>query len=107
KRLIDTGTNQPVSVLAALEATTLTPPAKPPVSPVQGEFLDQNGVNDPAALSNDDFEGKINGARDQKQGLQALELDPYRDVALVYAPHPPDNGPAINRAIIDHCERMR
>ncbi len=106
KRLIDTGTNQPVSVLGALDATVAVP-AKPPASPATGEFLDQAGANDPNALGKDDFEGLVAGGRDQKQGLQALELDPYRDVALVYAPHPPDNGPDIVRAIIDHCERMK
>lgn len=105
KRLIDTGTNQPVSVLASIESTVAAP-TKP--QPTQGEFLDQNGIDDPSdKVGKDDFEGLVAGGRDQKQGLQALETDPYRGVALVYAPHPPDNGPDIVRAIIDHCERMK
>jgi Bacteriophage tail sheath protein len=103
KRLIDSGTNQPVSVLASLEARVPTP-AKP--APTEGEFL-AGGVDDPNPLGKDDFDGKVAGGRDQVQGLQALELDPFREIALVYAPHPPDNGVDINRAIIDHCERMR
>ena len=103
KRLIDADTNRPVSVLAFLEAT-VSAPAKP--APTNGEFL-EGGVNDAAQLGKDDFDGGVDGGRDQQSGLQALELDPFREVALVYAPHPPDNGDDINRAIIDHCEKMR
>ena len=106
KRLIDTGTNQTVSALVSLDATSSTP-AKPPLSPPAGELLDQNGEDDRNALGPDDFKGAKAGGRDQVQGLEALELDPYREVALVYAPHPPDNGPDIQRAVIDHCEKMR
>ena len=107
KRLIDSGTNQSVSALASLE-TAVSAPAKPQPNNPNGEFLDQDGINDPKALNADDFEGKVAPpGREQVAGLQALELDPYRDVALVYAPHPPDNGVDIVRAIIDHCERMR
>jgi len=102
KRLIDSSTNQPVSVLGFLEATTDTP-AKP--APTTGEFL-AGGLDD-AALDNADFKGIPNGNRTQVQGLAALELDPYRDVALLHAPHPPDDGKDTNKAIIDHCERMR
>jgi phage tail sheath protein FI len=51
--------------------------------------------------------GDVSGGREELQGLRALELDPYRDVSLVYAPHPPENGDDIQRAVIDHCERMR
>lgn len=103
KRLIDNATNQPVSVLGFLEATASSP-AKP--APTEGEFL-EDGEDDEAALGADDFDGRPTGDRVQIQGLRALELDPYRDVALVHAPHPPDNGPDIVRKIIDHCENMR
>jgi phage tail sheath protein FI len=34
-------------------------------------------------------------------------LDAFRDVALVYAPYPPDNQVPIFQAIIDHCELLR
>src|SRR6185369_4548132 len=105
KRLIDSGTNQPVSVLAYLDAATSTP-AKPSPNAEEGEFL-ENGLDDTKLLDKADFDGAVDGGRDQVQGLQALELDPYRDVALVYAPHPPDNGVDIVRAVIDHCEKMR
>lgn len=101
KRLIDSATNQPVSVLGFLEAT-VSSPAKP--APTTGEFL-EGGEDDTAPLGPDDFEGKPKGDRVQIQGLEAL--DPSREVALIHAPHPPDNGPDIVRKIIDHCENMR
>jgi phage tail sheath protein FI len=104
KRLVNSATNQPVSALAGLDSTVATP-TKP--APTDGDFLDTDGADDANALGSDDFEGLISGGRDQVQGLQALELDPFRDVALVYAPHPPADDEAINRRIIDHCERMR
>jgi len=107
KRLIDSGTNQTVSALISLESLTSTP-AKPPLSAEAGGFLDQDGLDDTVTpIGADDFQGLKAGGRDQVQGLEALELDPYRDVALVYAPHPPDNQVDINRKIIDHCEKMR
>jgi Bacteriophage tail sheath protein len=106
KRMIDSSTNQTVSALVRLDSA-LTAPTKPPLSPPTGNVLDQNGSDDPNALGADDFDGKIAGGRDQVQGLAALELDPYRDVALVYAPRPFDNEADIVRKIIDHCEKMR
>ena len=39
-----------------------------------------------------------------RQGLAALELDAYRDVALVYAPGAGDDVAAV---VVDHCERLR
>ncbi|HKY41572.1 MAG TPA: phage tail sheath family protein [Pyrinomonadaceae bacterium] len=106
KRLIDASTNQTVSALVRLDSASSTP-AKPPLSPATGNLLDQNGADDPNDLGADDFQGAIQGGRDQLQGLNALELDPFRDVALVYAPHPPANPVDIVRKVIDHCEKMR
>src|SRR6266851_1679964 len=106
KRLIDSSTNQTVSALVRLDATNATP-GKPPAGPDDGEFLGANGTDDPKVLDAADFQGAKTGGRDQIQGLNALELDPYRDVALVYAPLPPDNDDLIGKAIIDHCEKMR
>ena len=42
--------------------------------------------------------------RTVEQGLAALELDPYRDVALVYAPGVSTD---IAKEIVIHCENMR
>ena len=105
KRLIDTSTNLPISALASIERTGGTD-SKPTNTAETGELLDQDGADDTDPLGVDDFSGRpvVQG---EEFGLAALELDPFRDVALVYAPHPPDNGIDIARAIIDHCENMR
>lgn len=42
--------------------------------------------------------------RPYPQGLAALELDPYREVSLVYAP---GQSAIVNKAVITHCEKMR
>jgi phage tail sheath protein FI len=65
-----------------------------------------NGGDEPVALGPDDFEGRVDPAvgRPIPQGLAALELDPYRDVALVYAPNASAD---IARRIVSHCERLR
>src|SRR5207247_3229346 len=82
-------------------------PAKPPKSPDKGAFLDPNGKDNSKALGADDFQGDIAGGRDQLQGLDALELDPYRDIALAYAPHPPDNGPRSEERRVGKGRRVR
>jgi hypothetical protein len=105
QRLID-NTGQPVSALGTITRTAGTD-SQPSPTAETGEFLDQNGADDPAALGADDFTGDKIGGRLELSGLHALELDSCRDVALVYAPHPPDNGPDIIRKIIDHSERQR
>jgi phage tail sheath protein FI len=53
-----------------------------------------------------DFKGEVDMANERitAQGLAALELDPYRDVALVYAPNVDD---AVAKEIVTHCEKMR
>ena len=61
--------------------------------------------NHQPALIRADYEGLPKDARIEAQGLAALELDPYRDVALVYAPAVADR--AITQAIISHCENLR
>lgn len=66
-------------------------------------LLADQGVDD-AALDSADFVGETLAARNEPQGLAALELDPYREVALVYAPNVDQ---PIQLAIIGHCERMR
>jgi phage tail sheath protein FI len=66
-------------------------------------LLTDGGVED-AALDSGDYLGEPAGVRSESQGLDALKLDPYREVALVYAP-------AVDKdtqlAIISHCENMR
>jgi phage tail sheath protein FI len=106
KRLTDTASNLPLSALAGLIRTSGTD-SKPPLTADTGEFLDAQGSDDTNPLAADDFTGDpIAGVRDI-QGLRALEQDPFREVALVYAPYPPQNQIAINKAVISHCERLR
>ncbi|WP_374476772.1 phage tail sheath family protein [Zoogloea sp.] len=69
------------------------------------EYVPLSGGNDGSAIGSDDFQGLIQGNRKAFQGLSALLLDPYRDVALVHAPGQDD--PSITNALISHCENQR
>lgn len=72
--------------------------------PADGAQALANGADDNAALGTDDFKGlAIAGVR-PIQGLAALELDPYRDIALVHAP---GVGFEIAKEIVTHCEKLR
>jgi uncharacterized protein len=66
-----------------------------------------DGAEGTAALDINDFKGGKAGEAGRQateQGLAALELDPYRDVALVYAPGVEYE---IAKEIVAHCERLR
>jgi phage tail sheath protein FI len=99
KRLINTSTNQSVSALIDLTNAN-SAPNNPPPAP--GDFLDTDG-NEPPIPGIADFnptDGRI-------QGLAALDLDPYRDVALIYAPSPRVDTDRIPKAIFDYCEKRK
>lgn len=74
------------------------------VRPADGAQILAGGADDPAALGPDDYTGLRDGGRQTEQGLTALELDPYREVALVYAPNVSVD---IVSRVVSHCERMR
>lgn len=79
----------------------------PGESPTQSGQQLAGGSDGDAALGVDDYRGDKAGQGGRQfveQGLVALELDPYRDVALVYAPGVEYD---IAREIVNHCERMR
>jgi phage tail sheath protein FI len=100
KRLTDN------SALIVLALNAGADPKSRPAA-VDGATLD-GGADDPGDVGADDFVGDIApGLREDLQGLAALELDPYRDVSLVYAPHPAVDPANIARKVVDHCERMR
>jgi phage tail sheath protein FI len=65
-------------------------------------------VGTDVALIADDFDGLLTPDRREYQGLSALDLDPYREVALVYAPGMTirDNQ-AIVQLIVDRSEENR
>jgi phage tail sheath protein FI len=80
--------------------------APPDARPPNGSLaLPDGGADDPAPLDSADYAGAPAGTRQDVQGLSALELDPYRDIALVYAPGVDDKATVLG--IITHCEKMR
>jgi uncharacterized protein len=96
---------EPNSALAWLDADGASPAPRPD----NGDWdLLANGA-DGATPGVDDFRGeKVPGQRETVQGLEALKLDAFRDVALVHAPRAPVNDPdALDIAIITHCEENR
>jgi phage tail sheath protein FI len=79
----------------------------PNVRPDAGEAMLSGGQDDATAIGVDDFVGEPAGTRTDPQGLDALKLDAFREVALVYAPHPAQDSLPIAKAVIDHCELKR
>jgi len=70
--------------------------------------LDTTGAVAPAAITAIDFKGEPDATIGrERQGLEALNLDPFRDVALVYAPFPPDGHADVAREVVTHCENNR
>ncbi|MEA3037507.1 MAG: uncharacterized protein QOE79_20 [Sphingomonadales bacterium] len=70
--------------------------------------LDQNrldGGTDGDALIPGDFAGDELADADKRTGLAALNLDPYRDIAIVAAPG--QTAKEFLLPVIDHCERNR
>ncbi|HLK48662.1 MAG TPA: phage tail sheath family protein [Bryobacteraceae bacterium] len=106
KRLVDTSTNRPLTTLGTIDTTLpgAIPANKPPLTANSGEFLDGNAVDDPNPLTDADYDGAMGQGRLELQGLQALNLDSFRDVSLIYAPHAHDNAVAIETKIKDYCE---
>jgi hypothetical protein len=75
--------------------------AKPANNP--GSLLTGGDAND-LSVSAADFNGQFDDALPD-QGLEALKLDQYREVALVYAPGITDKDTVSD--IITHCEDLR
>ena len=99
KRLTNTETNESVSALIKLTNAVTPPTAKPPAK--AGSFLESGSdVTEPPGTA--DF-----NPTDREQGLAALDLDPFRDIALMHAPFPRKDADAINKAIFDYCEKRR
>src|ERR1044072_2151440 len=89
------------SALGVLVRPVGVPPGARPGNGIQ---VLGGGADDAAALDVADYQGLKLGGRTVVQGLSALELDPYRAVALVYAPAVSND---ITPAIISHCEKER
>jgi hypothetical protein len=87
---------------AFVELIRTGPPGSAPAKQIAQ--LATNGA-DGAAPDIADYQGLVQlPQRALPQGLAALELDPYRDVALVYAPGAPV---LIAKAVVAHCEKLR
>lgn len=97
KRLLD------ASALAKLEPSADATPGSIPALTPAALALTTNG-DDGAELTQADYEGDALPEGRAPQGLEALTLDPYRDVALVYAPAVPYE---FAKAIVSHCELLR
>jgi uncharacterized protein len=74
--------------------------------PSTKEGFMSGGKDDPTPVKVIDFIGDWGDGK-QPTGLLALELDPFRDVSLVYAPYPRNEAQMIAQAVIDHCERIK
>ena len=90
------------SSLAVLVRSAVAPDGARPAD--GATLLTDQGANDPNPLGPDDYDGLLQGNRTEAQGLAVLELDPYRDVALVYAPAVSKD---IALKIINHCELLK
>jgi phage tail sheath protein FI len=73
------------------------------IPPVTASLQLANG-KDGNPVDSADFVGEVLAPRLAPQGLTALELDPYREVALVYAPGAPVD---VNLKVIEHCENLK
>ena len=76
--------------------------------PIELELTLFSGGAEGAAVTVADYCNDTEADVRKWQGLQALLLDQYRDVALVYAPHTPgDAAQTIAKKVIAHCEKQR
>jgi phage tail sheath protein FI len=91
------------STLSGIERTAGTPAS----APAEGEGLLENGFDDPDLVGLDDYVGEPSGNRGEAQGLAALIMDPFREVALVHAPYPATQRLEVAQAVIAHCESLK
>lgn len=75
--------------------------------PAEGDWDALSNGSEGATPGTADFEGEKAGTRDTEQGLAALSLDAFREVALVHAPYPQIDAAAIYDKIKNHCELNR
>lgn len=101
---LDKGETNQGTASSALGVLVRKAGAPPGARPANNAQALTGGVDDPAGIGVADYSGLPAPTRPQAQGLAALELDPFRDVALVYAP---GVGTNVAQAIVSHCERLR
>lgn len=71
--------------------------------PANGAYTFTGG-DDLGQLTDDDYIGLPTAGRPEPQGLEALKLDAYREISLVYAPAVVESTAKL---IVDHCEKQR
>src|SRR5262249_1043807 len=89
---------------SALGVLVRKPGAPPGARPGDGALALADGTEDSTGLQSDDYVGAPIPRAPSGEGLSARELDPYRDVALVYAPAVDTD---IAKKIVAHCENLR
>ena len=99
---LDKGETNQGSDSSALGVLVRNAGVAPGTRPSNAANVLDGGADDQAVLGPDDYNGLRNGIA--VQGLAALELDQFREVALVYAPSVSTD---IVRGIITHCEKLR
>jgi len=77
------------------------------ISPARDKGGLDGGADGSGETGKSDFQGDPADQRVLPQGLSALELDPYRDVALVYAPYHAPSPHLVAEAVVTHCEKMK
>lgn len=92
------------STLGLLVRAVNAPDGARPDNNENGGLL-AGGTEDPSPIAKDDLVGSFEDPNKPPQGLEALRLDPYREVALVYAPGMVDQD--MVDPIITHCEDLR
>ena len=97
------GKRLPLAGSSALVTLLRRPGAAAGARPADGATMLAGGVDGSETLGVDDYRGLATSTRPGRQGLAALELDAYRDVALVYAP---GAGDEVAAAVVDHCDRL-
>jgi len=100
----DKGTSNQGPDSSGLGILVRVPGALADAQPAIGIYTLSAGADDPAALTDADYKGLPSATRPDPQGLEALKLDPYREVALVYAPAVPETT---SHAIVDYCDDLR
>ncbi|HEV8237839.1 MAG TPA: phage tail sheath family protein, partial [Thermoanaerobaculia bacterium] len=88
----------------ALVTLVRRPQAAAGTWPANGAAMLAGGADGGAPPSVDDYRGLPTSSRPEPQGLAALELAAYREVALVYAP---GVGDGVAAAVVEHCDRLR
>ena len=92
--------NDNSSLITLSVADGTAPPGVPVEQAVTQKLGGGSDGNDPTVV---EYVGD-NADPQLRRGLAALDLDPYREVSIVYAPNAEDD---VRREVIGHCERNR